>query len=582
MSLLRELRRRRVFRVAGIYIVAAWVAIQVVSEALPALDLPAASIRFAWIAAIAGFPLAVVFGWFFDLTPDGIRRTPAVDGSIDADLSLRAADYLILVSLVLVGIAIAYRLSTTTTEVEQRIGIAVLPLENLTGDPEQAYFVAGMQDALITALSRISGLKVTSRPSTLAFQDAQASPAEIAAALGVSSLIRGSVQRADNRVGIKVTLVDADDSASLWSETYEEDITDVRLMQNEIALAVADEVSVELTEAEASALESYRKVHPSSYEEYLRGMFNLELFTPDGIAQAQQHFQRAVELDPDSAVALWGISRVCRFQLQAGLLPPKEGGLRCGAPLLKALELDNTVPEVHLGIALGYWLYDYDWPSADRAFRRAISLNPSYAEAHIFYSHFLANQGRFEESSRAADTALALDPLNPFFRGLHGTQRALRGDREDGIARIEASIESFPGLGFGYDVLWWAYADLGRWDEAFRAARNHFEITVGDPAAVDVLERAYASSGFEHAMLETARFLAAERETRYVPSFEIAALYDWGGDDDESVRWLNYAYDERNPTLPYVGVAPFIKNSRDHPGFVSLLRKLNYEQWITE
>ncbi|MDX1508099.1 MAG: hypothetical protein R3358_07450 [Woeseiaceae bacterium] len=580
MNLLRELRRRRVFRVAGIYIVAAWVAIQVVSEALPALDLPAETIRYAWIGAIAGFPLAIIFGWFFDLTADGIRRTPVADGATEADLRLRATDYLILVALAVIGIAIAYRLGSPVTETDERSTIAVLPLDNLSGDPDQAYFAAGMQDALITALSRIGGLQVTSRPSTRAFEGVQASAAEIGSVLGVENLIRGSVRRADGKVGIDVTLVDAEDSRKLWSETYEQDITDVRLLQNEIALAIADQVGVELTEDESRALETYRKVHPSSYEEYLRGMFNLELFTPDGIAQAEQHFRRAVELDPDSAIALWGISRVCRFQLQAGLLPPHEGGLRCGAPLLKAMELNNAVPEVHLGIALGYWLYDYDWPSADRAFRRAIALNPSYAEAHIFYSHFLANQGRFEESTRAADTALALDPLNPFFRGLHGTQRALAGDREGGIARIEASIESFPGLGFGYDVLWWAYADLGRWDESFRAVRDHFKITVGDPAAVDVLEQSYGNGGFEHAMLETARFLAAERETRYVPSFEIAALYDWGGDDEKAIHWLNVAYDERNPTLPYVGVTPFIKNSRDHPEFVALLRKLNYEQWI--
>ena len=582
MRLLRELRRRRVFRVAGIYVVAAWVAIQVVSEALPALDLPATAIRYVWIAAIAGFPLAIVFGWFFDLTPEGIRRTPDAEGVVDADLHLRTSDYLILVSLALVGLVVAYRLSSPTIDEEPRRTIAVLPLENLSGDPEQAYFVAGMHEALITALSRIGGLQVTSRPSMRALVNMQASPGEIAETLGVSNLVKGSVQRVDGRVGISVSLIDASDGGSRWSESYEQDITDIRLLQNEIALAVADQVEVELTDTEARALESYRKVKPGSYEEYLRGMFNLELFTPDGIAQAYRHFNRAVELDPDSAIALWGVSRVCRFQLQAGLLPPKEGGLQCGAPLLKALELDSSVPEVHLGIALGYWLYDYDWPSADRAFRRAIAMNPSYAEAHIFYSHFLANQGRFEESSRAADTALALDPLNPFFRGLHGTQRALRGDREDGIARIEASIESFPGLGFGYDVLWWAYSDLGQWDKAFQAARDHFEITVGDAAVVEVLDRGYADGGYAQAMHAAAEFLAAEREKRYVPSFEIAALYDWGGNAAEAIRWLNFAFDERNPTLPYVGVAPFIKNSRQNPEFVQLLRKLNYEQWLTD
>ena len=212
MSLLRELRRRRVFRVAGIYIVAAWIAIQVVSEALPALELPATTIRYAWIAAIAGFPLALVFGWFFDLTPDGVRRTPDAETVDDPDLRLRKTDVVILVALGAVAFAIAWQLSQPVLEhgpvepipAAPPNAIAVLPLENLSGDPEQQYFVAGMHDALITSLSKISALKVTSRMSTRAFENSDASAPEIANMLGVAKLIEGSVWRVGDQVQITV------------------------------------------------------------------------------------------------------------------------------------------------------------------------------------------------------------------------------------------------------------------------------------------------------------------------------------------------------------------------------------------
>ena len=590
MRLLRELRRRRVFRVAGIYVVAAWVAIQVVSEALPALELPATAIRYVWIAAIAGFPLAIVFGWFFDLTPEGIRRTPDSDTAESADLQLRAADIVILVALGIVAVAIAHQLSQPLIDAESPSAaaeiapnsIAVLPLENLSGEAEQAYFVAGMHDALITALSKISALKVTSRMSTRAFENSEAPAAVIGNTLGVAKLIEGSVWRVGDRVQITVQLIDAANDDHIWSETYARDITDVMLLQKEITRAIADRVEVALTSAENLSLAGYQKVEPRSYEEYLKGLFNVDKFTPEGMQQAARHFERAIELDPNNVFALWGLNRLCRFQLQAGHIPPKEGGPRCAEPLLRALELSDDVAEVHLGLALGYWVYDYDWPATYRAFDRALTLNPNYAEAHIFFSHFLANQKDFERSTKHAEIAMALDPLNPFFRGLYGTQLTMIGELEAGAEVIEETIESTPGLGFGFDVLWWAYGSLGRYDRAYRAARDHFAIAVGNPAAADAIDRGFEEGGFEQAMISGAESLVEQSKQTYVPSFEIAALYDWGGNVDEAIRWLEYGMEEHSPTIPYMGVTTFIINSRDDPRFVELLRRVDLEQWATD
>ena len=590
-QLLRELRRRRIFRVAGIYIVAAWVAVQVFSELFPALDIPAEAIRFVWAGAILVFPLVLMFGWFYDVTPAGIVRTAPAEQDDDLDPGLRSIDYVILSALFAVAIGITYQQSIQIRDAEtitarqivadtDPMSIAVLPLENLSGDSEQAYFVNGMHDALITELSRISGLRVTSRTSTLGFANTSLRVRDIGRELGVKRIIEGSVYRVDDTVRIAVKLVDAAADEHLWSKTYERDITDVLRLQSDITREIAEQVQVVLTAEESRLLTRAGPVNPGSYEAYLRGMFHVELFTPEDMQLAVRHFESAVELDPQKPLAYWGLNRVCRFQLQAGLVRPRDGEQKCSAPLLKALAIDNSRAEVHLGLALGFWLYDYDWEAAENAFNRALELNPNYAEARMFYSHFLITLHRGEEGAEQMRIARELDPLNTFTQALQGTQMVLIGLVEEGIAEVNAALETTPGLGFGYDLLWGAYARLGKFDESLDAARKHFGITMGNQAAVDALDRGYEASGFDGAMLAAAAVLADLSKTTYIPAVEISALYQMGGDLDTAVNWLEIAYDQHDPTLPYIGAAPFFGGTA--AGYHDLLRRMNLSQWIAE
>ncbi len=321
-QLLRELRRRRIFRVAGIYIVAAWVAVQVFSELFPALNIPAEAIRFVWAGAMLVFPLVLTFGWFYDVTPAGIVRTPPAEEDDDPDPGLRSVDYVILSALFAVAIGIAYQQSIQIRDAEtitarqivadtDPMSIAVLPLENLSGDSEQAYFVNGMHDALITELSRISGLRVTSRTSTLGFATTSLQVRDIGRELGVKRIIEGSVYRVDDTVRIDVKLVDAAADEHLWSESYERDITDVLRLQSDITREIAEQVQVVLTAEESRLLTRAGPINPGSYEAYLRGMFHVELFTPADMQLAVRHFETAVNLDPQNVLAYWGLNRVC-------------------------------------------------------------------------------------------------------------------------------------------------------------------------------------------------------------------------------------------------------------------------------
>lgn len=586
-GIISEARRRQVFRVAGIYVVAAWVAVQVFSELFPALDVPAEAIRYVWLGAFAGFPLALLFGWNYDLTADGLVRTPPADQAAAHDPGLRRVDYVILLALFVVAVAVVVQLSGRVRAVEEPatgnpLSLAVLPLDNLSGDPEQAYFVAGMHDALILALSRISGLRVTSRTSTQAYANSGKTVPQIGSELGVSKIIEGSVYRVGEQVRIVVQLIDAIEDDHLWTQTYERNIANVLVMQSDITRAIADEVQVALTAEESKQLAAARTVEPEAYEAYLQGKFHAELFTPDNMQRAVGYYQRAVELDPKSPLGYWGLSRICRFRLQAGLVRPRDGEPQCREPLLKAFALDDTLAEVHLGLALGYWLYDYNWQAAEASFLRTLELNPSYAEARMFYSHFLANLRRPEESTREMLLARALDPLNVFVKGLHGAQKVFTGSVEEGVELINESLREEPNLGFGYDVLWFVNVKLGRLDEAYAAARKHFGRTMGQPAIVRAIEEGYATGGYREAMQQGARVATELEQSSYIPALEISLLYEMAGDADNAFFWLNRAYDQHDPTLPYIGAAPMLGNSANDPRYSQLLRRLGLEQWIDD
>ena len=586
LHLVFEARRRGVFRVAGIYIVAAWVTIQVISEVFEAFAIPDTAMQFVFLAALFGFPLALVFGWLYDVSANGIVRTAPALPDADVDLNLRGIDYVIFAALAIVAAGIVFQLTSsidTGNELSidtESLSIAVLPLDNLSGDPDQAYFVAGMHDALISALSRISGLRVTSRTSTLPFSAEPKPIREIASELGVSTVIEGSVYRVDNRVRIIVQLIDAIDDVHIWENSYEQELTDVLRMQSDIARAIADEVEVQLTNEESLSFAATGSVDPAAYETYLQGKFYAEQFTPEDMRQAYDLYQRAVELDPDSALAWTGLARICRFQLQAGLMRPRDGEPRCREPLITALQLDDTLADVHLGLASSYWLYDYNWDAADASFRRAIELNPSHAEARMFYSHFLANIARLEDSNEQMLLARQLDPLNIFVQALHAAQMHLVGDLEEGVSKLQIIVDEWPSLGFGYDVLWGGHVRLGNFDLALDAARNHFGLTMGQPSMVEAIDRGFAAGGFRRAMLEGAQEAVRLNMEGYIPAVEISMLFELSGDLDGMFEWLDTAYEQHDPTLPYSGAAALFNHDPDEPRFIALLERMNLGGWV--
>lgn len=589
MSILRELRRRKVFRLAALYIVGAWVVLQVADLAFESWEIASSALRYIWLGAILGFPIALVFGWRYDITAQGIVRTPPADAGTQIDLSLRRSDYLILALLVAVAIGVIYPLTIQIgdsrspqqgfTQKEFDVNsIAVLPLENLSGDPDQAYFVSGMQDALITGLSRISALKVTSKTSTLKFRGTTEALPIIAAQLGVAKLIEGSIFRVENRVRITVQLVDARLDEHIWSETFEHEIEDVMLLQNEVAGAIAQQVEVTLTPDEQNLLESAARINPAAYEAYLKGQFHVERFTPQDMKLAAQYYQQAADLDPDHALAYAGLAKLCAFQAQAALIKPQEARERCLPPVKRALELDDSLPEAHFNYAAHMVWLRYDWEEGDAAFQRAIDLNPSYAEARQFYSHYLTLMGRIEEGTEQMRLALELDPLNPFVRGLHGVQLLMAGDLQGAIQVTEEVLASTPGFGFGHFTLIHAYHYLGEKDKAIAAAAKEHRV-FNDPEAAMALESTYAESGYVAAWLNNAQVFEEAFRTDGLLALGAGISYEFAGEAEKAIDWFELGYQNAGPGVPYLGATVRTPAIQSNPRFIKLLRDVNLDYW---
>ena len=305
-----ELRRRRVFRSVGLYIVGSWVLLQVAALAFQSLNIPDSALVWVWVAAFLGFPLVLILAWRYEFALRGIQRTSSAGSDHAADLSLRGSDYLILAALAVVIVTASFRLiaeiresapewvdHAAVTTVSQN-SLAVLPLDNLSGDPEQEYFVSGMHEAIIADLSRISGVKVISRTSTEQYRNTDKSLAEIGVELGVANLIEGSIFRDGNTVRITVQLIAAATDEHLWAESYERDLSNVLRLQSSVARAIAEQIKVKLTPEEDTRFAGSAQVDPEAYELYLKGKFHWYKLTEADLKLALEYFQLAIDKDP--------------------------------------------------------------------------------------------------------------------------------------------------------------------------------------------------------------------------------------------------------------------------------------------
>ena len=452
--------------------------------------------------------------------------------------------------------------------------IAVLPLENLSGDPGQEYFSEGIHEALITDLGRLSGLKrVIARGSVMRFRATKIPVAEIARQLGVARLITGAVVRSGDRVRVTAQLVDPATEAQIWAKSYESDLSDVLSLQNEIVSAIMGELQVQLSPQDRARLAQARRVDPAAYDACLKGRFEWYKLSRSGLDAALPLFATALEHDPEYAPAYAGIAIVWMGYMQQGFISPNEATPKAKAAALKALELDSSLAEIHFILAgISTWV-DWDWLGAERAFRRAIELNPKYPEPRIYYSQFLNIMRRPQEAMVQADRALELDPLNPLFQGLYAMDLIYAHQYDKAITRLRDTLAKAPGDAITLSTLRTAY-HMKRMDkEALEIWTASYEAK-GDHEAVQALALGFKDGGYPAALRRVAETFVARSKTAYVTPWQIATLFTRAGDRREALDWLEKAYEIRDLNMPYISVDPIFDFLRSEPRFRDILRRM--------
>ncbi|MDE3137445.1 MAG: tetratricopeptide repeat protein [Acidobacteriota bacterium] len=456
--------------------------------------------------------------------------------------------------------------------------IAVLPLENLSGDPGQEYFADGMTDALITHLARIGPLRVISRTSVMPYKAARKPLAQIARELNVDAIVEGSVVRSGNRVRINAELFQSVPERQLWANAYERNMADVLALEDEVARAVAAEIQIKLTPQERARLDAERPVQPAAYEAYLRGRYFWNLRTVDGVKKSVAYFQEAIQDDPNSPLPYAGLAdayNIMGFGV-IHLMDSNEAGPKAVAAADKALALDDSLAEAHTALAFALHRFEGDWAGAEREYRWAIQLNANYALAHMWYGHFLFEVRRTKEACDEFDRARDLDPINPNVAQWLA-DCLVEGDRFDqAISLLQKTIEFDPNQ----PNIRWALGDLyerqGKYPEAIQQYEKGGEVNGRDSYMLALLASAHAASGNSAEAVKLLREMK-RREGKENP-YLFALVYARMGRTEEALRYLEKAYAEHSWGMILLRQEWRFDPLRSDPRFQNLLRRLNYPE----
>lgn len=457
--------------------------------------------------------------------------------------------------------------------------LAVLPLENLSRDPEQEYFADGMTEALITDLGKIGALRVISRTSVMQYKGTRKSLPQIARELNVDAIVEGTVLRSGNRVRITANLLDATSDHHLWAESYERDLRDILALQSELAQDITNQIQIKLTPQQHVRLEGARPVDPEAHELYLKGRYYWNKRTPEALKRSLDYFQQAVDKDPQYALGYAGLADSYAM-LGSGdyaVLPPEKAFPPAETAARKALELDNTLAEAHASLGWSKMAFDWNWQGAERDFQQAIDLNPGYANAYHWYATYLGSMGRFAEAIAEDRKAESLDPLSlVIVVDVAGEALIPAGQYEQAIQQCRKILEMDPQFALAHWDLGRAYEGKGMYKEAVAEMQKAVELSGGDAVFTSHLGRAEALAGRRDEAIKILNQLKTRAQREFVSPRVFVLIYAALGDKDRAFAWLEKAYQERSDIIVELKVAPELDPLRSDPRFQDLLRRMNF------
>lgn len=492
-----------------------------------------------------------------------------------AKLRLRPVYWITITAVVVFASIFAFLFNRTHRSPPPQIrSLAVLPLENLSGDAQQDYFADGITDQLITDLAQIRALRVISRTSVMTYKGERKALPQIARELNVDAVVEGTVLRSGERVRITAQLIQAPTDKNLWSETYEGNIRDTLVVQTKVAQAIAEQIRIELTPQEQAGLRNLKEVEPDAYENYLKGRYFWNKRTPDGLRKAIQYFTQTITQDPNYAPAYSGLadSYALAGDWEYGVMTTKEALPKAIAAAKKAIELDGNLSEAHTSLAFCLEGFDWDWQAADTEFLKAIELNPGYATGHHWYSWHLALLGKNEEAISEMRKAQNLDPLSLIINADLAELLLIARFPDESIAQSRKTIEMDSGFALAHNQLGQAYLAKNMFADAVSELQKAVQLSGGSAVSIANLARAYAASGRRDKAEELLNELKARSSGGYALSSELAGIYTALGDKTQAIAWIEKGYEDRfNPS---VLLRPSFDPLRSDTRFKDLVRRI--------
>jgi TolB-like protein/Flp pilus assembly protein TadD len=582
MSFFAELKRRNVVRVGLAYVVISWLLAQVAEFAFENFGAPEWVLKTFVVLLLLGLPLVLFFAWAFELTPDGVKREKDVDRS--QSITPQTGQKLNRLTIVVMALAIVYFaldkfvLNTTpeahpepvaaATSAEPQRSIAVLPFVDMSPGKDQEYFTDGLTENLLNALAQLNELRVAGRTSSFAFKNRNEDLRGIGEQLGVAHILEGSVQKSGVQIRITAQLINADDGYHLWSQTYDRTLDDIFAVQDEIANEVARAMRVTLLGHVVGIQQAPTQNTTSAYNEYLKGHHEASRGNLQGHEQAVIYFERALELDPNLALAWAGLagsqSVITGFvdtDFAAGYEEARGSALR-------ALELNPDLPEAHVALADIQSSYDWDWAAAEASLRRALELRPGDTAIRLSLARLKGSLGMSDEAFADVQQVVEQDPLNGGAQRSLAASLANRGRFDEALRILDVLEETDANrtaLYWQRGYLWMMQGDYERALEEFAKETFEFLRLTGEAIAwhhVGNREQAVAAL---QSLISTAGESA---------SFQIAAVYAQWGETDNAMTWLERGYVIRDPGLQYLRVQSVFDPIRDDPRFQGLLRKM--------
>ncbi len=486
---------------------------------------------------------------------------------------------ILIVAIVLFAV---HSIGRSAKQTPSKIMLAVLPLENLSGDPGEEYFADGMTEEMITQLGSLDPQKlgVIARTSAMQYKGTRKNTAQIAKELGVQYLLEGSIRRSGNRVRVTAQLIQASDQTHLWAENYDRDLSDVLELQSDVARAVAAKIQVELSQEAKSRLSGAPRVTPQAHEAYLEGRQAWNLRTPPGIERSIVDFTRAIAVDPNYALAYAGLADAYNLAPVFGIATPVEAFPKAEAAAERALSIDEGLGQAHTALAFARAHFDYDWVAAEHEFRRGIELDPNSADAHLFYSNsYLSPLSRHEEAITEMKRALELDPLSVPLQSFFGRTYVWARRYDDALAQYLHCMQMDPSFALNHERLSHLYAHLGKFDDAITEDAKARVFSGQDPAKVLADEqtlREATTSGGAHAFWSVLLARAGQKENppeAYANDFGRAIIYAELGQQTQALNSLEEGSAKRDLPMTELAITAEFDGMRDAPNFQNLLRR---------